>query len=81
MTSLNNVLEENDSETSTLLRSGEDSINSPSNSICLTSSPSSTGSQLNCRICLMPVEPHHIKKYCLCSGTVGVYHKVVNLNG
>ena len=86
MTSLNNVLEDNDSETAALLRSGQESnisvlpsINSPSNSICLTSSLSSTSSQLNCRICLMPVEPHHIKNYCLCTGTVGVYHKSCQL--
>ena len=89
MTSLNNTLDENDSETTLLLSSnGEQnqpivrasySSNSQSNSICLTSSPSSTSSQLNCRICLMPVEPQHIKNYCLCSGSTGVYHKSCQL--
>lgn len=93
MTSLNNALDENDSETALLLRSsGEISqtivtgsylSNSNSNSllndICLTSSPSSTSSQLNCRICLMSVEPQHIKNYCLCSGSTGVYHKSCQL--
>ena len=85
MTSLNNALEE--SESASLLPSppinerGQfiSTSQSQSNSICLTSSPSSTGSQLNCRICLMPVEPQHIKNYCLCSGSTGVYHKSCQL--
>lgn len=84
MTSLNNALEENESEL--LLPSvskneqrvpilNSDSPQSQSNIVCLASSPSSTGSQLNCRICLMPVESQHIKNYCLCSGSIGIYHK------
>ena len=81
MTSLNDALQENDSVTDTarLLSSTRNLSHSQSNSICLTSSPSSTGSQLTCRICLMPVEPHHIKNYCLCSGSIGVYHKSCQL--
>ena len=53
--------------------------NSIANSINLTYSPSSNGSNLYCRICLMPVEPCHIKNYCLCSGSTGVYHKSCQL--
>ena len=94
MTSLKKKLQKNSSDTSLLLELNEESnnrrdnsdyhdseqnINSLSNSINFTSSPSSTGSQIYCRICLMPIEPRHIKNYCLCRGTTGVYHKSCQL--